>query len=363
MKKIKICHLQLLPILSGVQNVMLSILDNLPKDRFEITVISKPGGDLVDTVINKGYNYIPVNSLERDISVKDITAFWELYNIFKTFKFDIVHTHSSKTGFLGRISAKLAGTPKVIHTVHGLAFGEFTNRLNTMIYSAAEKIASLFCEKIAFVNNNERILMINKHVVFSEQCTTIYNGVPLPEDHKTFEEESESINFVSVGRFWEQKNYLNLIKCFGEAVKARNNITLTLIGDGELNAEIESFIVQNDLQEKIILTGWLNNVINELPKFDCFILFSKWEGLPMSILEAMSVGLPIIASNIKGNNELVDKKNGYLIDVNSHNDLIDLLKELKYKDLKEKGEYSRSKIVNTFSLEKFISEYKELYLC
>ena len=131
MTKIKLLHIQLLPLLYGAQNVMLKLLNSLDINRYEIYVISKPGGPLVDRLRQLNYHYIPVKTLRRNISFLDILAFFKIYNICKKYKFDIVHTHSSKTGFIGRIAARSAGIHKIIHTVHGFSFHPFQSHLNS----------------------------------------------------------------------------------------------------------------------------------------------------------------------------------------------------------------------------------------
>ncbi len=118
-----------------------------------------------------------------------------------------------------------------------------------------------------------------------------------------------------------------------------------------------------NLLDRILLPGWQANVIEWLSNFNVFLLYSKWEGFHVSILEAMSVGLPIVASNISGNNELVKDSNGFLISVNDVDKLEDVLLSLpsKKSELKTKGGNSLSIIKNKYSLKKFIANYEKLY--
>ena len=122
-------------------------------------------------------------------------------------------------------------------------------------------------------------------------------------------------------------------------------------------------IKESVLEKRILLPGWQNNILEWLIGFDVFLLFSKWEGLPISILEAMSVGLPIIASDIKGNNELVNNRNGFLISVNEIDKLIQLLTTLpeKKKELINKGKFSIKIIKAKFSKREFVCKYDNLY--
>ena len=361
MKK-KIAHVQLLPLLAGAQNVMLAILASLDPAEFEITVISKADGPLVDRCQELNYRHIAVKNFQRSIGGKDFLAFSELYRIMRKHKFDIVHTHSSKSGFIGRVSARLAGVPKIIHTVHGYPFNEFQAKPVQLFYQFLEKTAASFCDYVVFVNNGERKLAIQKRWVKTQQAVTIFNGVK----HLSEKPQSAHDDIFTIGsilRFWEQKNIITTIQVAIDLCNEISNVKFIFLGDGMLHDEATKLVAENSLQERIILPGWQSNVGDWLRIFDLFLLYSKWEGLPMSILEAMSYGLPIVASDISGNDELVDSTNGILVDINDPNKLKVALKEIaENRDkLSIWSENSYKKISEIFNLESFSQKYKELY--
>ena len=211
MEKIQIAHIQLLPLLSGAQNVMLSILNSLDKDKYDIYVISKPGGPLVERVLELGYNYIPLSSFKRSISIMDIVAFLKLIRIFNKYKFDIVHTHSSKPGFIGRIAARITSVPKIVHTVHGFPFHPYQKKIIMNFYRSMEKYAALFGDKIIFVNNSERELAIADHLIKPEKTITIYNGIKLPKMKLREKDNNDKLIIGSTLRFWKQKNITETI--------------------------------------------------------------------------------------------------------------------------------------------------------
>jgi hypothetical protein len=105
-----------------VQNFSLHLLDGLNPAEFEIHVASQPGGPLVEAVQKRGYIYHPLSQLRHPISVRDVLAFWQIYRLMRNERFDIVHTNSSKPGLLGRMAARLAGVPLIIHSSHGTPF-------------------------------------------------------------------------------------------------------------------------------------------------------------------------------------------------------------------------------------------------
>jgi glycosyltransferase involved in cell wall biosynthesis len=364
LRKIKLLHIQLLPLLSGAQNMMLNLLKGLDKEKYDIYVLSKPGGPLVEEIKKNNFHYIPVNSLRRNLSFWDIIAFISMIRIFRKYKFDIIHTHSSKTGFLGRIAGRFARVPKIIHTVHGFPFHRFQPRYVQKLYQVMERVASHFCDKVIFVNNSERELAIMKKIVSPNKAQTIYNGIELP-NIKELKSPMKTDKFVigSVLRFWKQKNVINTVKAAIKVCQIDSKINFVFIGDGEHFDICKSMVKKARLENSILFPGWQNNILDWLIGFDVFLLFSKWEGLPISILEAMSVGLPIIASDIKGNNELVNSRNGYLIPVNDIDKLIQLLTTLpgKKKELINKGEFSIKIVKEKFSKREFVFKYDNLY--
>ncbi len=271
----KIVHIQLLPLLSGAQNVMLKILESLDRDKYEIYVISKPGGPLVKKVKELGYKHVPLNSFRRNISFMDIIAFIKLYKIFKKYKFDIVHTHSSKPGFLGRIAARIAGVPKIIHTVHGFPFHPYQNKYIIEFYKAMEKFAALFCDKVVFVNNSERETAISDRLVQPEKAVTIYNGIELPKINQRQRKKSDGLVIGSTLRFWNQKNIFDTIEAAIQVCKKSERIKFIFVGHGELYKDVEDIVNKSGFKDRIQLPGWQNNVTDWLQKFDVFLLPDK----------------------------------------------------------------------------------------
>ena len=365
MEKIKIAHIQLLPLLSGVQNIMLTLLTNLDRNKYEIYVLSKPGGPLVEKVKGLGFHYIPVPLLRRDLSLLDGFAFVHFFLIFWKYKFDIVHTHSSKTGFLGRIAARMAGVKKIVHTVHGFPFHYAQPLPIRFFYQVLEKLVSPFCNRMVFVNNYEREFAIKYKIVKEKKAITIYNGINFYEEKTNNISKIKGDIFVigSVLRFEKIKNIVNTIKAAIKVCKINNKIVFYFIGNGKLLDECKQMIINANLEENIILPGWKNNIAEWLVKFDAYLLFSIAEGLSISILEAMSMSLPIIASDVKGNNELVSDANGILVPINDIDKLSEVLLSLpeEKKKLREWGENSHKLIKEKFDLTDFVSNYKKVY--
>lgn len=361
MKK-KILHIQLLPLLSGVQNVMLQILENLDQNKYEIFVLSKSGGPLVERLESMNIKHIPVDSLCREFSISDFKAFWKIYKICRNYKFDIVHTHSSKTGFLGRIAAKFAGTKKIIHTSHGFPFNQFQTASLRTFYKICEKFAGLFCDFVVFVNEHDKNYAIENNIICREKALTVYNGIECPLE---FKKKGQSNRFIigSSFRFWKQKNPIQTVEAAINVCHRNSRIDFVFLGDGELLENCRQIVIKADLQKRILFKGWVSNIFDHLAEFDVFLLYSKWEGLPVSILEAMAAGLPIVASDIVGNNELVDETNGILVPINDIDRLVDHLVILptKMDQIELWGKGSLKKVKIKFSMQNFINQYKRIY--
>jgi glycosyltransferase involved in cell wall biosynthesis len=366
LNKIRILHIQLLPLLSGVQNMMLNLLDGLDPEKYEIYVACKPGGDLVPELMKSDYNFIPLYAMEHHLSVKDIFAFIEIYRICRSKQFDIVHTHSSKTGFIGRIAARLAGVPKIIHTVHGFSFHPYQPLFTRLFFQVMESIAAHFCDSMIFVNDSERKLAEGNILFRGVKMQTIFNGVNVPELHsevERFEFLKDRLIIGSSCRFSSQKNIVQTLEASIIACRRNPKLAFVFVGDGEYYSLCTKMVKSANLTDSIFLPGWQKNMLTWLEQFDCFLLYSLWEGLPLSILEAMAVGLPVIGSDIKGNDELISDLNGILVAPGKPETLAEVLQGLpdRRSEIKIWGENSRKTVLQRFNMDEFIESYRELY--
>ncbi len=317
----KICHIQLLPLLSGVQRSMLEILQRLDRDVYELSVICKEDGDLTAELRRLNIRYHIIPSLQREIHLlRDARALLQFYRIFKRERYDLIHTHSSKTGLLGRVAGWLAGVPHIFHTVHGLPFHEFSPRGHKRVYTLFERIAGKLSDRIIFVNNEERNYAVDHRILRPDQVCTIYNGVNLayihqlkqPELRQQFRERyhipQDAFVAAFVGRLWEQKDPETLAGIV--AACSDLPIYFLIVGDGPYLPRFQSVFSR---QPRVILTGWLADCMQMYPAIDLLLLPSLWEGLSVTLIEAMAFGKPLVASNIKGNREcVIHGDNGYL---------------------------------------------------
>ncbi|MDT7464566.1 glycosyltransferase family 4 protein [Citrobacter portucalensis] len=362
-KRKKVLHLQLLPLLSGVQRVTLNEINQL-HDFFDYTVACSTPGPLTDSVAKMNVKVHFISELCRKISFgKDIVAIYKLYKFIRVNKFDVVHTHSSKTGIIGRVAAKLARVPNIIHTVHGFSFPAATNKKNYLLYYFLEWVARFFTDKLIVLNKEDQLIAIKKLNYNKDKVYLIPNGVDENEFHPNQNKKNENeLKIVMVGRLSKQKDPETLLLAVKKVLVRNKNVTLSFVGDGELRTQLERQIMDKD--NRIFFHGWMNNISEILAKSDLFVLPSLWEGMPLAILEALSCGLPCIVTNIPGNNSLIhDGYNGRLFEVGDVDTLAALISI--YADdrdlLKKHSLNARAFIINGYTLSKRNECVKQLY--
>ncbi|MGV2989254.1 glycosyltransferase family 4 protein [Vibrio sp. E150_011] len=363
----KIAHIQLLPLLTGVQRVTLEEVKRLPTAEFESYIICKEAGALTEEAKKLGVNSLYVPSLVREINpLKDVKAFFELFKLFRKHKFDIVHTHSSKTGILGRVAAKLAGVPLIIHTVHGFSFPVAKGPISKMIYYAMEVVGGYCSDVIICLHEDDKNIASVKLGVPSTKLKVIPNGVDMkhfcPSVSLNISRQKMVVGMV--GRLWSQKDPVTFVKAALIILESRSDVEFHLVGGGELEKPIRELIAHYGAEDQIKLLGWKTNVNEVLNVFDVFVLPSLWEGMPLAILEAQSSQLPCVVSDIPGNRHLVtDGVDGLLF---SKQDPVDLAGKLNQllddKSLIERmGRLAREKVQRNFDINNRVRIVSELY--
>lgn len=242
----------------------------------------------------------------REIRIKhDVKAFLELVHILKTFNdYDIIHLHSSKAGFLGRVAARVLGKQnKVIYTPHGVSFlREDISQKKKKLFIWLERIASVMGGKVVACSHSEAKEFQKKNI----KASFVNNGLDLkPYIYPKIKKLSKVI-IGTVGRITLQKNpalFNNIAKNFC----THHNLEFRWVGDGEYRSQLDS--------PNISVSGWKTQteVVNELSEIDIYLSTSLWEGLPLSVIQAMASGLPLVLSKCTGNTDMIEEgRNGYL---------------------------------------------------
>lgn len=300
-------------------------------------------------------DFILWKNAKREISLKnDFLALKELLNLLKKEKFDVIHLHSSKAGFLGRVAARICNQQnKVIYTTHGISFlrKDISNR-KLQLYVSLEKIGSLCGGKTIACSKSEAEFIQSKRI----KCSYINNGIKLEKKKiKVLKKENEKLKIATVGRMTIQKNP-ELFNKIAEGFIENKNIEFIWIGDGELKERLNS--------KNIKITGWLDQkeVQKQLARADIYLSTASWEGLSLAVLQAMENNLPLLLSNCVGNIDLVEEDyNGFLF--KTKEEAIEKIKFLiKDKEkIKKLGENSYLLLKKEFDIQGMIKKYKILY--
>lgn len=278
-------------------------------------------GNLIDDAQKCGVEIFTVPTLIRAVSpIKDFLAYRELKRIIREWRPDVVHTHSSKAGILGRIAASTENTPRIIHTIHGLPFHPYQSRLVNYAYSAAEKFAAKYCHKIVSVSKAMTAQALSAKIADAEKFVTIYSGMDvdnfLMRDHdqakiirQRYGFTDEHIVIGKIARLFELKGHHYLLAAFAQLVNDFPQVRLLFVGDGANAKEIKKAAAI--FGDKIIFTGLLHP--DEIPPIisamDLVAHCSLREGLARVIPQAILSGKPIMAFDVDGAREIIEPLN------------------------------------------------------
>jgi len=337
----------------------------LTQDGHDVVVAGGEAGHSAARLKDNGIRFIPLRRLVRSIRpIQDMSAVFELLQVLRAERPDVVSLHSSKAGIAGRLAARLAGVP-VLFTAHGWAFTEGTGGTSQRLYKAIERCMAPFASRIVTVSEYDRRLALDARVGKPGKLVAVHNG--MPDIARTDVEPGEDgiVRFVMVARFGAQKNPQQLLDALS-ALKGEP-WQLEFIGDGESRAACEHQAESLGLSQQVVFSGQVDDVAAHLRRSDVFVLATNWEGLPRSIIEAMRAGLPVVATDVGGISEQVlDGENGYLVPRGDTKALTErlrtLLQNTELRQTMSRASRQRYEAEFTFErmYEKTLSIYKEV---
>lgn len=328
----------------------------------DVHVAAGGQGILADAFTGSNVCYHPLKRLVHPVRpLKDIPALFEIRALLKELQPDLVSTHSGKAGLLGRLASR-ALKLKVVHTSHGWLFTTNLGTASERFYRLAEKCASQLSDRVVAVAESERLVSEKLRVVRPEKLVLIHNGIPDLKPPLTGEPLQEPPVLVTVARFAAPKDYDTLVKALGRLKDSP--WSLQVVGDGSGRPSVEARCREMGLQERITFLGMRGGVENILAAGSIFLLSSRREGFPISILEAMRAGLPVIASDVGGVGEAVaDGETGFLFPAGDIGALQEkLARLLQSPELRLRfGQAGRKRFLERFTLEQMADDYLNLY--
>ena len=235
-----------------------------------------------------------------------LTAMFTLLGIIKEKNIRIIHSHGKGAGVYSRVLGLLSKTP-VVHTFHGVHIGSY-KALKRAVYCFYEKAQGALTKKIIAVSAGEQTELVERLGITSSKICLIENGVEGSSNPKSSAGSFRSpLRVLNVNRFDFQKNPEDLFLIAKELKKRSLPIKITVIGTGERLEEFQRLIVDEELQTWIDLQGGTDKPRDIMRESDVFLSTSRWEGMPLALLEAMSEGLVLVASNVTGNKDILEQ--------------------------------------------------------
>jgi glycosyltransferase involved in cell wall biosynthesis len=289
-------------------------------------------------------------------------------------RFHLVHTHSSKAGILGRLAARRAGVPCVVHTVHGWGFHEHMSPPKRALYVGLEKRALRWTDRLVSVSNETTRVGLAAGIGRAADYTLIRSGIPLDrfgpdaERRRVMRAElgyaDDDVVIISVGRLSAQKNPMDFVELAERLAEAAPRAKFLYVGDGPLRGEVEARLAGGTVADRVRLAGLRRDVPDLMRASDLFVLTSLWEGLPRVAPQALATGLPVFAYDVAGTREIVrNGENGALVAPRDVGALVERLIPLATEPsrLRELSERTVAGFDRSFSEDAMIAALEQLY--
>lgn len=343
----------------GAQTHLYELIDGF-RGAFEVHLATGEEGFLTVEARRLGIQVHILPNLIQPLNVlKDVLAFKEMLSLIRLLRPTLVHAHSSKAGFLGRLAARAAGVP-AIFTAHGWGFAEGVSWRRKLLASIGERLVARLSSGIITVSEADRELAMRYRIAQQRNMTVIHNGVS-DTSERSRPDAGDAAHIVMVARFAPQKDQALLLKAL---VGQEKPFRLSLVGEGPNQTAVQALAKELGLSGRVNFLGAVNNVNHILAGVNIFVLATNWEGLPISILEAMRAGLPVIASDVGGVREaVVDCETGFLVD---RGNLVMLRSRLEQllgdPELRNKmGEAGRKRYLEHFTVERMLEATLRVY--
>lgn len=316
-RRLRVHHLITKLELGGAQQNTLYCVARHDRSRYEVSLGAGPGG-LLDAEARRirRARAFWFAGLRREVNPAADLTFIAAYAVFlRKERIDILHTHSSKAGILGRAAAALAGTPVVIHTVHGWGFHDYQAAPVRRLYVALERAAARATDLLFSVSAEDVARGVREGIGHASQYRVVRSGIdvaafarparPRAAVRRALGVPAGAPLVLTVGNFKAQKAPLDFVRAAAVVRRAIPRAWFIMAGDGELKEPARALAERLGVGNRLILPGWRRDVADLLHAADVFALSSLHEGLPRSVLQAAAAGLPVVATAVNGTPEAV----------------------------------------------------------
>jgi len=383
MRQVKVLHIiTRLDRGGSTENTLITVM-NLDRSKYTPSLLYgltlSPDVKYFEKAKESASEFSCIPDLVRDISpLHDLKAFYKIYSFIKKGGYQILHTHSSKAGILGRWAGWLAGVPVIIHTPHGHVFYGYYGPFVSKLFIWAEKISALITDRIITLTERGKREHISFGVAKADKFIPIHSGVDIGLIQKVDTDKSTqcqtslrdnlsipagAIVAASMGRLSRVKGYEYFIKAGIILSKKYDDIYFAIAGEGELRENLEQIIKNAGVSERFKFAGWREDIGNFLNGADIFVLSSLNEGMGKAIVEAMAAGLPVVGTDVGGISEIVvEGETGFIVPPGNAEAIADRIERLYLdKNLRSSiGERGRERAVQ-YDTHSMVRKVETLY--
>jgi glycosyltransferase involved in cell wall biosynthesis len=316
---------------------------------------------------------IVIPGLKREISpLQDIRVLQSLYQQMKAYQPHVVHTHTAKAGFLGRLAARLAGVPVVVHTFHGHVFSGYFGTVKTQVFIWLERLAARLSDTIITLTDSlRRELAEDYRITRKSHMTVLPLGLDLdlfantPRKTGAFlrefnlPEDAPTVGIVA--RLAPVKNHWLFLQAVEKIREQRPDVRFLIVGDGDNRADLEAYVKSHNLSDVVTFTGWQRDTHLIYADLDVKVITSVNEGTPVTLIEALAVGCPVVATDVGGVGELLDGgKFGRLVPLGDVDALVTAI--LDVLDNPPDPEPARHAMIQRYGIDRLVRDIQSLYL-
>ncbi len=250
--------------------------------------------------------------------LRDLRTIWKVYRLIRQYQPDIVHTHTAKAGYVGRIAARLAGVPVIVHTFHGHVFQGYFSPTMTRVFLLLERLtARMSSTVITLTEGLKRELVDVYQITEREHVTVLPLGLDLApfaaveRKNGAFRREhslpADAPLIGIVGRLVPVKNHRLFLEAAARVKAALPDAHFVIVGDGELRGALEAQVDALGLRDAVVFTGWMQTLAPVYADLDVNVISSLNEGTPVSVIEALAAGCPVVATAVGGLPDLLEQ--------------------------------------------------------
>ncbi len=355
------------------------LTQSLQDDSFSSILVSghtaPTEGNMLDLARTKGVTPVMVEGLGREIApTKDLAVLLRLYRLLRAERPDIVHTHMAKAGTVGRLAARLARVPLVVHTYHGHVFHSYFGRAKTQLFIRIEQGLGRLTDRILTVGEKQRQEILDYGIGSPEKMRVVPLGLELEpfldcernrgELRAEFGVPSGTRLVGIVGRLVPIKGHSDFLKSAQSVLRRTRDVVFLVIGDGELRQELEEQAASLGVTEGVRFLGWRRDLTRIYPDLDLVVLSSLNEGSPVALIEAMSAGRAVVSTDVGGVSDVVsDGVDGVLVPPREPEKLADAICGLlcSRDRLDQMGARGRRSVYPKYSVGRLVSDVRAVY--